>query len=241
MKTYQCLIVDDEQLAQELLAGYVAKIPYLNLITTCSDALTAMQVLQNQEVDILLLDIHMPNLSGLELLPLLKKQPATILTTAYSEYALQAYDLDVIDYVVKPIEFDRFLKAITKAIDSLTNKMPLQLPEIREEKSDYCFIKVDYKIVKLMFEDILFIEAQQKYIRIYTTKEKLITLLSLSKMLELLPQQEFIRIHRSYAISLAKIDSIEGNMVHIGQHNLPISKGQKESFLNLVRSKGVNL
>lgn len=240
MTNYKCLIVDDEQLARDLLESYVKKIDYLELKGTCSSAIEAMQVLQQQEIDILFLDIQMPDLSGIELLKTLKKQPATIFTTAYSEYALDGYELGVIDYLVKPIEFDRFFKAVSKAMNRLQKNQTIVPKDIApiEPKEDYFFIKSESKIVRIDFDDVLYIEALQKYIRIYTTKEKIITLLSITKILELLPADQFFRIHRSFVLNIDKIDNIEGNMVKIGTYTLTISKGQREHFLEVVKSKG---
>lgn len=244
MQQYKCLIADDERLARELLEGHISKIPYLELVAVCDNAIEALQVLQTQKNDILLLDIQMPNLSGLELLRMLKNPPATILTTAYSEYALDSYELDVVDYLVKPIEFERFLKAISKAVfflkkeQTIPHILPLQQAEAVPE-NDYFFIKADYKIVKVAFDEVLFIEGVQKYIRIHTPTEKHITLLALSKVLEALPPKKFIRIHRSYIVNIDKIDSIEGNMLHLGKQTIPISKGQKDNLMELVRQKGL--
>ncbi len=240
MTKYKCLIVDDEQLARDLLESYVNKIEYLELVETCSSAIEAMQVLQQQEIDILFLDIHMPDLSGIELLKMLKKRPATIFTTAYSEYALEGYELEVVDYLVKPIEFDRFFKAVSKAMGALQKNQPILLQNRApiDTQETYFFVKSDAKIIRIAFDDVLFIEALQKYIRIYTTKEKITTLLSITKVLELLPAQQFYRIHRSYVLNIDKIDNIEGNMVKIGPHTLTISKGQREGFFEVVKSKG---
>ncbi len=255
MKKYKCLIVDDETLARELLTDYVSKIPYLELAGTCANAIEAKFALQEKKIDILFLDIQMPDLTGLELLRMLKKKPATILTTAYSEHALEGYELDVLDYLLKPIEFERFFKAVSKAVEWLgkdalhTKSTEVEAvsntldssPQTSTQTEKYFFVKSDYKIVKVEFDEILFVEALQKYVRIHTSKERIVTLLSLSKLLESLPANQFIRIHRSYVINIDKVDSIEGNMVRIGKHNLRISKGQKEAFLEFVKEKGIFL
>jgi len=230
--TYKCLLVDDESLAQELLAAYIAKIPYLELVQKCSTAIEAQIALQQHDIDILFLDIEMPELTGIDFLRSLSKKPATIFTTAYANYALEAFDLDVVDYLLKPIEFSRFFKAVTKAIQRIGGENISALPT--EEKTNYFFVKADYKTVKVNHEDVLFIESHQKYICIYTTKQKIITLLSLSNIMQHLPSQQFVRVHRSYIINIDKIDSIEGNMIHINKHELPISKGQKEAFFALI-------
>lgn len=243
MKKHTCIIVDDETLAQELLARHLAKIPQLELVATCPSAIEAKFALEKHQPNILFLDINMPNLTGLELLRMLKRRPATILTTAYSEHALEGYELDVLDYLLKPIEFERFFKAVSKAIEWLERganvgkvlnpaDVPLALPT-------YFFVKSDYKIVKVVFDEILFIEALQKYVRIHTATERVVTLMSMSQLEEALPSGQFVRIHRSYIVNLDKINSVEGNTVHVGKHDLPVSKGQREGFWEKIKEKGV--
>lgn len=236
MKRYTCIVVDDETLAQELLERHISKIPNLDHRATCSNAIDAKFAIEQYQPDLLLLDIEMPHLSGIDLLRLLKKRPATILTTAYSEYALESYELDVVDYLIKPIEFERFFKAVSKAVDWLgRGQLPLKPKPV---SAAYFFVKSDYKIIKVVFEEIIFIEAVQKYVRIHTHSDRIITLMSMSQLEEALPTGKFIRIHRSYIVNLDKIDSIEGNMVRIDKHNLPLSKGQKEAFWELVWQNG---
>lgn len=243
MQTYKCLIVDDERLAQELIENYIKKIPYLEVVASCSSAMEAMQQLAQNEVDIMFLDIQMPDITGVDFLKTLKKAPATIFTTAYSEYALEGYELGLVDYLLKPIEFERFFKAITKAVESLQKQTNSPMTTVtavvaEQPKEDYFFIKSDSKIVRIAFDDILFIEALQKYIRIYTLDKKVMSLLSLSKIQDMLPTEQFARIHRSYIININRVDSIEGNMVRLLKHKLPISKGQRESFMEMVRGRG---
>ncbi|MGK0365196.1 MAG: two-component system LytT family response regulator [Saprospiraceae bacterium] len=241
MKRYKCLIVDDERLAQELLESYVKKIPYLELVGCCSTAMEAMQFIAQNDIQILFLDIQMPDLTGIEFLRALKQRPATIFTTAYSEYAIEGYELSVVDYLLKPIEFDRFFQAVNKAVNSFGEAKEIFATPITEEKGkeDYFFVKADNKIVRLEFKDILFVEALQKYIQIYTVDQKIVTLLSLSKIELTLPIQRFIRIHRSFIINIEKVESIEGNMVKMGGHSIPVSKGQRELFMERVREKGL--
>lgn len=241
MLKYSCVIVDDETLARELLMLHIAKIPNLEVVDACSNAIDAKFSVEKFKPDILFLDIHMPNLSGIDLLKLLKQPPLTILTTAYSEYALEGYALDVVDYLLKPIEFDRFFKAVAKAMDLLVLKNAKEKtveqtpPELPAET--YFFAKVDYKMVRIEFESILFVEALQKYIRIHTENERFVILMSMVAAEELLPCQTFIRIHRSYITNIHKINSIEGNLVSIGKHRLPISKGYREAFLQKIQKK----
>jgi len=201
----------------------------------------AMQFIAQNDIQILFLDIQMPDLTGIEFLRALKQRPAIIFTTAYSEYAMEGYELSVVDYLLKPIEFERFFQAVNKAVNSLgkTDNV-IAAPIIEEKESEnYFFVKADSKIVRIEFKDILYVEALQKYIQIYTTERKIVTLLSLSKIEELLPNQRFIRIHRSFIINIESIESIEGNMVKMGDYSIPVSKGQRELFMELVREKGL--
>lgn len=248
--TYKCVIVDDEPLAQELLEGYISKIPYLELLQKCSSAIEAQMYLSQNQADILFLDISMPNLTGIDLLKMLNTtQTATIFTTAYSQHAIEAFELDATDYLLKPIEFDRFFKAVTKAVKRLekgasTSSIPpiaapanSAKPENEISTVDYFFVKSDYKILKVSYNDVLFIESAQKYICIHTTTQKIITLLSLSGVMKQLPAHQFFRVHRSYVVNIDKVDSIEGNMVCIGKHKLPVSKGQREAFFKVIEGK----
>ncbi|MCP3931394.1 MAG: response regulator transcription factor [Bacteroidetes bacterium] len=242
MEKLKCLIVDDERLAQELLERYIQKIPSLEMVASCSTALEAMQYLSQKKIDILFLDIQMPDLTGIEFLRSIKNQPATIFTTAYSEYALEGYELSIVDYLLKPIEFERFFQAVGKAMNSLQKNLPNSMVDSRPNKAieeDYFFIKTDNKIVRVAFDDVLFIEALQKYIRIYTIDKKVVSLLSLSKMEAVMPAHQFIRIHRSYIINIDKVDNVERNMVNIKEHQLSISKGQREVFMRMLRKKGL--
>ncbi len=255
MEQLSCLVVDDERLARHLLEAHIDKVPFLNLLGTCGNAMEAMQFLQEQKVDLLFLDIQMPHLSGLDFLRSYKAPPMTILTTAYSEFALEGFELSVVDYLLKPIEFERFFKAISKAtelyrntqqtnsnaLSNLENKSAEKVVASNNEatEEDYFFIKVDYKIVKINTKEVLYIEADQKYIHIYTEGGKYFTLLSLSKILESLPNNRFVRIHRSFVVNIDKVESIEGNMVLLKEKKLPISKGQKEAFMELVKQRMV--
>ncbi|MEO1259383.1 MAG: LytTR family DNA-binding domain-containing protein [Bacteroidota bacterium] len=243
MQKFTCIIVDDETLARELLSGYIAKIPYLELLAECPNAIEAKFALQKHQPDILFLDIQMPDLTGLELLRLLPSRPATVLTTAFSEHAMEGYELDVLDYLLKPIEFERFFKAVSKVVEWIgrstgdSNRVvPAASPAL---PSDYFFVKSDYKIVKVVFDEILFIEALQKYVRIHTAKERVVTLMSMSQLEAALPKEKFYRTHRSYIINIDRIDSIEGNQVKIDTHKLPVSKGQRDGFLAKIKEKGL--
>ncbi len=240
MRQYSCIIVDDEILAQELLMHHISKIPQLNVVQCCHNAIDAKFAIEKQVPDLLFLDINMPSLSGIDLLKILRTRPATILTTAYSEYALESYELDVIDYLLKPIEFERFFKAINKSLDYINRGRPIENDEkmhVENNKTpdsnvkiDFIIVKADYKNVKIMLDDILYIEAMQKYVRIHTSASRFVTLMSMSQLEDILPSENFARTHRSFIVNLSKINSIQGNDLNIGNVALPISKGQMEDF-----------
>lgn len=235
---FNCLIVDDEKPARELIRTYVAKIPELSLIGMCENPIEAKSYLTRYEIDILFLDIRMPELSGVDFLKMLSKPPATIFITAYDHFALEGYNLDVVDYLLKPVEFNRFFKAVSKAMDSL--KQPQLASPIKEEhvqaesKKDFIFVKADKEILKINITDILFIESEREYVHITTRKEKILTLQSLSRFNEILPQNQFFRVHRSFIVNIRAIESIMGNTIFIGKHSIPISRGQRQPFLDLI-------
>jgi len=241
-----CLIVDDEALARKLLADYVGKIPNLKVIATCDTALAAHKVLQEQKVDLLFLDIQMPDLTGIDWLRMLPQKPVTILTTAYSQYAIDGYDLDIADYLLKPIDFQRFYKSVMRAItrlstptpnESLSPQLPLTSPTVTNQK-DHFFIKADYKLINIHFNDVLYVEGMREYVRIHTKNQRITTLLSMSKLMKMLPLTQFARIHRSYIVNLKNIKEIAKNTVLIGDKRLPISQGKREQFMELVAGLG---
>ena len=230
----KCIIVDDESIARKLLADYVAKVPELELVATCGSALQAMNSLKSAEIDIMFLDIQMPDLTGLDFLKVLPNKLATILTTAHSEYAVQSYELDVADYLLKPIEFDRFYKAVSKVIatHALTD-IRLQQPA-NQDQADKLFVKADNKIIKVDFDEIVGIKAQGPYVQIITTGgSKIMSLCSMSKLEDLLPRN-FYRTHRSYIVNINHIDSIEGNTIHSKDHSAALSKNKRSEFLGLI-------
>jgi DNA-binding LytR/AlgR family response regulator len=221
MKT---LIVDDEALARKLLVDYVSKIPELELVGTCEDAIEASAFLKQHQVDLLLLDIEMPGLTGVELLKSLQEQPITIFTTAYEQYALKGYELHVIDYLLKPIPFERFFGAINKALDYFNLQSRSSQPEA---KKDYFFVKADYKIQKIHFNEMLYVEGMREYVRIHTTSRRITVRQSMNRLEESLPDN-FIRIHRSHIINLDKLESISPHGVTVAGQELPVSKSYRE-------------
>ena len=239
---FNLLIVDDEPLARKLLSEHATKLPELQVVGQCQTAIEAQRVLREQRVDILLLDIQMPDLTGLEFLRTLQPRPATILTTAYAEYAVEGYDLEVVDYLLKPIVFERFFKAMSRALSQVQPDQPAQAlapTPTREAAPRSLFLKTDHRLVQVQCADIRYIEGLREYVRVHTTQEQLIVLQSLSRLLDALPLGQFARIHRSYIVGIAHIDSIIGNTVYLGDTELPISKGQREAFLAMINRQGL--
>ena len=244
---YKVLIVDDEFLARKLLQGYVSKMPELELIGSAQNAFEAFSIMKEQSVDILLLDIHMPDLNGLELARTLKNVPAIIFTTAYSEYALESYEVSAVDYLLKPIALPRFMKAIEKAqhlIDAIRLKAgvgePVDEPsEVTESLSmqpaqvhpDYLMVKADYRLYKVNFSDLLYIEGQHEYVSFYTTGKRITALYSLKSLEEQLPQDQFIRVHKSYIVSIPLIQEIDQAYVTVAGQKVPIGGSYREALL----------
>lgn len=228
----KCIITDDEPFARKGLQGYIQQIDFLDLRGICETAIELNSLLKKEPVDLLFLDIEMPYLTGIEFLKQLAAPPRVIFTTAYEKYALQGFELEVLDYLLKPISFDRFLKAANKAFDYFHQQ---QTPAAIE---DYIFVKADNRLEKIAFADILFAEALENYVAIYTKEKKIITHLTLKMLQEKLPSTAFVQPHKSYIVSIDKINSIEGNILHITQYQVPISKYQKEEIMEkIVNSK----
>lgn len=229
-----CLIVDDEPLARNLLSEYVRKIPYLKLQGTCSNPLEALELLRNHPVDLLFLDIQMPEITGITLLKTLHKKPLVILTTAYSEYALESYELDVVDYLLKPITFERFLRAVDKASQRIS-----ATPEkkISEQSQSFIFVKDGTKLVKVRLDDILYIEGLKDYVTIHTRQQKIVTLQRLKALEDQLPADQFIRIHHSFIISVGAIDAVHKSEVQIGKVTIPVSDSYRKAFREFIEKK----
>lgn len=232
---YTCLIVDDEQLARKLLQEFVTKVPALELKGMCKNPLEAMEIMHTQAIDILLLDIQMPELTGVEFLKTMKNRPATIFTTAYSEYALEGYQLDVVDYLVKPFSLDRFILAINKAMEFIDlRRMAVgQNHELPKDKQ-FLLLHADHKIYKVLLTDILYIEGLKEYVSYYTREKRIIVLQSLKSIEENLPSDRFIRVHRSYIVPIDRIKTLDGNQVQIGDKLIPVGRSYKEEVLRRV-------
>ncbi len=234
----RCLIVDDEPLAQRVIERYAEDIPFLDIVQKCSSAVEAIDVLHNLDVDLIFLDINMPRLTGMDFLKTLKNPPLVIITTAYAEFAIQGYELDVVDYLMKPFSFERFYKAIQKAEELLKGKDQRQFENKEADKQDdtFIFIKSSKKTYKVNLEDILYIEALGDYVKIYTNEKMIISYQSLKNIETLLPSTAFPRIHKSFIIALSRIDLIEGNHVKIKDRLIPIGTNFKNEFEKLIKS-----
>lgn len=230
----QCVVTDDEPLAREGLAGYVKEIGFLSLLATCENPVELTNLLGTQHVDLVFLDIQMPKMSGIDFLKTIQNPPMTIVTTAYPAYALEGYQLNVLDYLLKPITFDRFLKACNKAKDYFD--LTAKATQTESTAEGYFFIKCSNKFEKILFSDVLYVEAMQNYVIIYTQKGKYITLLLLKDLEQNLHGKNFIRVHKSFIVSINKIDRIENNEIFIESFRVPISRSYKEQFIEQVVS-----
>lgn len=228
-----CVIIEDEPLARKGMKEYIADVDFLNLIGEFDSPLKATGLISSGDTQLLFLDIQMPKITGLDFFKSLKQPPPVIFTTAYPQYALEGFEVNALDYLVKPISFERFLKAVLKA---------KEFYEVRETNnkeadiSDYFFIKADNKLVKILFEDVLYVEALQNYVLIHTTEKKYMTYLTFKSVEDYLPQEKFLKVHKSYIVSVSKIESIEGNDIIICSQHIPISRNQKEGVMDKILS-----
>ncbi len=234
----RCLIVDDEPLAQRVLEKYIADVPYLELAGKCSSALEAMEILHVKQTDLIFLDINMPKLSGIDFLKTQKDPPLIVITTAYPEYAVEGYELNVLDYLLKPIPFDRFLKAAEKAEEALLSRQLRASHALRSSREDdsFIFIKSSKKTFRISLSNILYIEALGDYVKVFTTEKMIVTYQSLKSIESLLPPRTFPRIHKSFIIALSKVELIEGSHVKIGDRMIPIGTNYKSDFEKLIVS-----
>lgn len=234
-----CIAVDDEPLALDLIEDFINKVSFLKLIKKCNRASEAMEILQKENIDLVFLDIQMPNITGIQLIKSLQNCPQVIFTTAYTNYAVEGFELNVTDYIVKPFTFDRFLKAVNKAY-SYYKLINNNKPDTQNIPLDYIFVKSDYQNVKINFDDILYIEGLSDYIKIYLKNNKrILTLLSLRAILEKLPENNFTRIHRSYIVSINKINSIQKNRIIIDDTRIPVGNHYKENFFKIINITGL--
>ena len=235
---FNCLIVDDEPLARSLLSDYVRKVPQLNLVDTLSSALQVMDALHKNEIDLMFLDVQMPDLTGISLLKALQKKPLIVLTTAYSEYALEGYELDVADYLLKPITFERFLRAVDKVTQRLNERSaPVPIAASKppvETTQPFVFVKDGTKLIKVRIDEILYVEGLKDYVTIHTKAQKIVSLQRLKTLEEELPPDKFIRVHNSFIVAFNAIDVIHKNDVQIGSAMIPIGETYKKSFREFI-------
>lgn len=240
-----CVAIDDEPLALDIIKDYCKNVPFLELCASFTNAVESIDYLKQEKVDLLFLDIQMEQLTGIQLLSILKSKPYVIFTTAYDQYALKGYELDVVDYLLKPISFDRFLKAVEKVYDRINVKpeaQPLQNHEQTTSKNnatDYLFVKTEFHFEKVNFTDILYIEGMGDYLMIHTPSKKIMTLQNFKKAEESLPPEDFCRVHKSYLVALNKIEKIERNRIKIGNMLIPVSDTYKKIFFELIEKKGL--
>jgi len=237
-KIIKCLIIDDEPPAREIIRRYVQEVPTLLLSGECANAIQALTVLQQQPVDLLFLDIRMPQLNGTDFIKTLKNPPKVIFTTAFSEYALEGYELDVVDYLMKPIRFDRFLKAVNKAFPLNTSSPELKAyaTDLNEEKKNESFVyfRADRKMVKVMLDDILYIESMKDYIKVFTLQGVIITKQSISSVEAMLPGKLFVRTHRSFIVAINKIKSFTNEIIEINREDIPIGKLYRNGVMKVL-------
>ena len=241
----RCLVVDDEPLAIDLLEDYISKIPFLSLTKSFQNPIEALSEVQEGNIDLVFLDVQMPELTGIQFLKIANGKCKVILTTAYPQYALEGYELNVLDYLLKPIAFDRFYKAAQKAKESICNipaaavSVEALPPAPQTIINDFIFVKTEYKIQKIYLNDILFIEGLKDYISIYTKNDRIITLQSMKKIDEALPDHLFVRVHKSYIVALDKIESIERSRIAIANKIIPIGDTFRDCFFKMIEDKNI--
>lgn len=239
MKT-KCLVVDDEPLARDLICSYIRKLENFETVAECGDAMKAMQVLREQKVDLMFMDIQMPQITGIEFLKILKHSPKVIITTAYREYAIDGFELDVVDYLLKPITFERFLKSVNKYYQETQEEVQGTAPisEVFQSDEAFIYVKENKRVIKVHLNDILYIEGLSEYVQIYTDKKKIITKTSLTNLDDKLPNDGFLRIHKSFIVSLSRIEAFTAHTIEVPGKELPIGRSYKNLVLNALQFKG---
>lgn len=223
----KCIITDDEPIARRGLRGYIEKFDFLTITGECEDAIQLNTMLRTVKPDLIFLDIEMPYLSGLDLLSTIQNPPKVIIVSAYEQYALKGYELDVVDYLLKPVTFERFVKAINKVRDLLEN-------ESKNVTDKYIFVKSDKQLKKILLKDILFIESMENYVIIYTTTSKEIIYTTLKQVLESLPSEDFLQVHRSYIANIQHVKAIEGNQLNISTYKVPVARNLQNSVFEVI-------
>lgn len=231
-----CIIVDDEPMAREILSSFVAKVPQLQLLKTCSNAMEAFEVLNKNTIDLLFLDINMPEVSGLSLAKSINKKTKVIFTTAYREYALDGFDLQAVDYLLKPIAFDRFLQAVNKFFEISSTIKTEHISLENTPKNDFIFVRSDRKMLKVNFSDIQYIESLSDYIKIHTKENSIITRETISNIESKLPQADFLRVHRSFIVAISKVTSYTNEYVEIEKKAISISRSYKDAVMQKLQN-----
>lgn len=233
----KCLVVDDEPLARDLMRSHIEKLENFEIVAECGDAMKALQELRNYSVDLMFMDIQMPQITGIDFLKTLKHPPKVIITTAYREYALDGFELDVVDYLLKPITFERFLKSINKYYQISQEEMQgtTTAPVSAPSEEAFIYVKENKKVIKLHLNDILYVEGLSEYVQIYTPQKKIITKTSMTNMQEKLPDLNFMRIHKSFIVSLAKIEAFTTHSIEVPGKELPIGRSYKNSVLEALQ------
>jgi two-component system, LytTR family, response regulator len=226
-----CIAIDDELPALNQMQNYISKIPYLNLVGSFNNGLDALNFLKENTVDLLFLDVQMDDLNGIQLLQVLNNKPKVILTTAYDQYALKAFDLEVSDYLLKPISFERFVKAVEKIYRELDGKTQESVENSESTESrNYFFVKTEFKMVRIDFDEIIYIEGLKEYLIIKTISGKVLSLMTFKEIIDILPEDNFVRTHKSYIVAINKIESIERNRIKIGEKLIPVGNTFKDEF-----------
>lgn len=233
----RCIAIDDELLALDLIEDNIKKLPFMEMVKKCKSAFEAMEVMRQEQIDLIFLDIQMPDVSGIQLLKTLKSKPMVIITTAYEKYATEGFNLDVIDYLLKPYSFERFLKAVNKATEYQDLRDKAIIQENQKEAgstSNYLFVRADYKLVKIELASILYIEGLKDYVKIYLGDKPILTQMSMKALEERLPSKDFVRVHRSFIVAFSKIDFIQKQMLTIGRKEIPISEHYRDQLFKMI-------
>jgi DNA-binding LytR/AlgR family response regulator len=235
----KCLAVDDEVLSLDLLEDNIKRIPFLHLVQRCKNAYEAMDVLRREPIDLLFLDIQMPGVTGIQFLQSLTHKPVVIFITAFKKHALEGFELDVLDYLVKPVTFERFLKAVNKAADFCTLKKQGTQAPVVQPTNDYFFVNVEYSLVKVAVQEITHIESLRDYMKIYLLQndKPVLTKLAMKSLADKLPPARFVRVHKSFMVAIDKISLIRKNRIYIGHHIIPVSDFYKEELLKAISHK----
>jgi len=231
VKNVNCIIVDDEPMAREILINHLQKIEAITIVDSCKNAIEAFNVINLNKIDLIFLDINMPEISGLSFAKSINKNIKVIFTTAYREYAIDGFDLQAVDYLLKPISFERLLQAVNKFLDETITPIVENLSEVKFEKSDFIFVRFERKMVKIEFSEINYIESFSDYLKIHLQDKTIVTRETIGNIEVKLPQKEFIRIHRSFIVSMAKINSFTSEFIEVDKKAIPISRSYKKDVL----------